>query len=85
MQFQLAWIDAASRDAGSLDHDRFPAIVTLEVRHTDGRCVFALYLTSGYELLRIRRRFCGFFASRSDLFAFLDRKGIPLLNVYRPS
>lgn len=85
MQFQLAWIDAATRDASTLDHERFPAIVTLEVRHTDGRCVYALYLTAGYDLLRITRRFCGFFASRSDMFAFLDRKGIPLQFIYRPS
>jgi hypothetical protein len=78
MAFQLAWIAAVTNDPTVLDNDEYPAYCGFGIRHSDGRIAFALYLVSGYTRPQLLRRFCGFFASKSDEMAFLDRKGISI-------
>lgn len=78
MAFQIAWIEAITKDPGLVDFDDCPGWFEYEVLHSDGRSVIAVMLVRGYSFTEVRHTLAGFFADSAALAAWFDARGIVL-------
>lgn len=79
MLFQLAFVEVVTQDPSMLDARECLGCSVFCIRHSDGhRAIHCLISTAGYRFTGVRRKFHGFYATKREMEAHLDRIGLAI-------